>query len=233
MINSVGGPFGITLNTGSEIIEPIDNEKLLGGHVSSNLKWNNHIRDNEKSMFKVLTSRVNALSKMSQVSSFKTRKMLAHGMVMSSLIYLIQVWGGTSDYLLKFLQVIQNRAARLVTRLGWYTPTQTLLTQCGWLSIKQLVIFHSLTLVYKIKSDRKPVYLYDKIGHEFSYRTRIADAHGIRQTGRLNSELNKKSFIPRSIVHWNNLPHNIRLTMKLDDFKVKLKEWIRHNIEIV
>ena len=184
-------------------------------------------------MFKTLTSRVNALSKMSKVSSFKTRKMLANGMVMSSLIYLIQVWGGTSDYLLRFLQVIQNRAARHVTRLGWYTPTQTLLTQCGWLSVKQLVVFHSLVLVYKIKSDKKPVYLYDKLGHEFSYRTRIADAHGIRQTGRLNSELNRKSFIPRSINHWNSLPHGIRLTLKLDDYKMKLKGWVKDNIEIV
>ena len=61
----------------------------------------------------------------------------------------------------------------------------------------------------------------------------MADAHGIRQLGRLKSELNRQSFVPRSIELWNNLPHNIRLTMKLDHFKVKLKEWIKSNIEIV
>ena len=134
--------------------------------------------------------------------------------------------------MLRFLQVIQNRAARHVTRLGWLTSTKTLLTQCGWLSVKQLVVFHSLVLVYKIKSDRKPVYLYDKLGHEFSYSTRLADANGIRQIGRTKSDLNRKSFVPRSIEQWNTLPHNIRLSMKLTDFKLKLKEWVKSNIEI-
>ena len=149
--------YDITLDTGAEVIEPIDSEKLLGGYISSNLKWNEHIRDNKKSVFKQLTSRVNALCKVCQVSPFKTRKMLANGMVMSSLIYLIQLWGGSSAYLLHLLQVIQNCAARQVTRLNWYTPTKTLLDQCGWLSVKQLSIYHSLVLVYKVKSDKKPV----------------------------------------------------------------------------
>ena len=36
--------FEITLDTGSELIDPIDHEKLLGGFISSNFKWNEHIR---------------------------------------------------------------------------------------------------------------------------------------------------------------------------------------------
>ena len=48
--------FNITLNTGSEVIEPVSCEKLLGGYVSSDFKWNNHIRDNEKSLFRILIS---------------------------------------------------------------------------------------------------------------------------------------------------------------------------------
>ena len=48
--------FNITLNTGSEVIEPVSCEKLLGGYVSNDFKWNNHIRDNEKSLFRILIS---------------------------------------------------------------------------------------------------------------------------------------------------------------------------------
>ena len=62
--------------------------------------------------------------------------------------------GGFSDYLLFILQVIQNTAARCVTRLGWQTRVSVLLLQCGWLI------------------DRKPVYLYDQISKEFHQRTR-------------------------------------------------------------
>ena len=61
--------------------------------------------------------------------------MEANGIVVSKLIYLIQWWGGCSDYLINFLQILQNRAARLVTRLGWFTPVEVLLHQCGLLSV--------------------------------------------------------------------------------------------------
>ena len=68
------GDYGITLNTGSKIIEPSQNEKLLGAFISNDLTWKEHIRDNNKSLFKILTSRINALAKIARISDFKTRK---------------------------------------------------------------------------------------------------------------------------------------------------------------
>jgi hypothetical protein len=41
--------FGISLNTGAETIEPVATEKLLGGHITSNFSFNEHMKDNEKS----------------------------------------------------------------------------------------------------------------------------------------------------------------------------------------
>ena len=42
--------FGITLNTGTEIIEPVSKERLLGGTVSSNVKWTCHIMNSQTSV---------------------------------------------------------------------------------------------------------------------------------------------------------------------------------------
>ena len=63
---------------------------------------------------------------------------------MSRLIYLIQLYSDAADYLLTALQVLQNKAARAVTRLPWGTRTAVLLNQVGWLSIKQLALYHKL-----------------------------------------------------------------------------------------
>ena len=101
--------FSISLNTGAEIIEPDESEKLLGGYISNDFTWNTHIRDGEKPLYKILTSRINALAKVSRISSFKHRKMIANGVFMSHVMYLIQLWGGCSEYLLDMLQVLQNR----------------------------------------------------------------------------------------------------------------------------
>ena len=151
--------FGIFLDTGDELINPIKSEKLLGGFITNDFTFNEHLKDNEKSVFRSLTSRVNALAKVSKIASFRTRKMIADGVLISKILYLIQWWGGTHKYLINFPQKLQIRAAHLVTKLGWRTPpTAVLLAQCGWLSVNQMVHFHSLTLVYKIKLDKKPEY---------------------------------------------------------------------------
>ena len=57
--------FGITLNTGADIIEPSDSEKLLGGIIKNDFKFNAHLKDNEQSLFRSVTSRVNTLAKVS------------------------------------------------------------------------------------------------------------------------------------------------------------------------
>ena len=184
--------FGIFLETSSKIIQPQKSETMLGGIISNDFKFNAHLKDDEKSVFRTLTSRVNALAKVCNVSSFKTRKSIADGIVMSKLIYLIQLWGGCSGYLLDFLQVLQNRAARLVTRLGWFTPVSTLLKQCGWLSVRQLVHYHSLTLAFKITAEKKPAYFVDKLDFNFPYRTRLASDSSLQTTRALRTTDNVK-----------------------------------------
>jgi hypothetical protein len=146
--------FGIYLNTGAEIIQPQSEERLLGANVSNSLTWNTHIRDGKGSLISNLTSRINALFKVCQYSNFTTRKMIANGIVMSYLTYLIPLYGGCPEYLLAALQVLQNRAARHVTKSSWATSSSAMLLQVGWLNV-----FHSLVLLFKAKFERKPVYL--------------------------------------------------------------------------
>ena len=47
--------FGITLNTGTETILPTYTEKLLGGFITNDFKFIEHLKDNEKSAFRSLT----------------------------------------------------------------------------------------------------------------------------------------------------------------------------------
>ena len=223
----------ITLDTGSEKIEPRSEERLLGITVSNDLKWSRHIRDGKKSLISILTSRINALNKVASYSSFKNRKMIANGVVMSHITYLIQLYGGCSEYLLSALQVLQNRAARVVTKLDWYTPTETLLLQCGWLSIRQMIQYHSILLLFKTKMSRKPVYMYSQISHTFQKDTRLSTMGGIKDIRRFKSTRANQSFLPRTIKYWNeNLPSEIRRETKIDIFKKKLRSWIKTDVKI-
>ena len=121
--------------------------------------------------------------------------MVANGIVVSKLIYLIQWWGGCSDYLINFLQILKNRAARLVTSLGWFTPVKVLLHQCGWLSVRQIVHYHSLLLLFKIKLQGKPEYFQDQFSTQFPYMTRLATGMGIRREEHNLHDVTKTSFV--------------------------------------
>ena len=222
------GDYDITLNTGSEVIHPSSSEKLLGATVSNDMEWNSHILSLQKN----LCTRVNALSKVCSVADFSTRKLIANGIFMSSLVSLIQLWSGTSEFLLSTLQVAQNRAARLVTKLSLTTNTEILLRQVGWLSVRQLCTYHCLTMIYKVKSTGRPFYYARKFGRCIPRETRYASGNSILIQGRITSNLRKQNFAYRAALSWNALPSEIRLTEKFCAFQRKLKIMVKDNVAI-
>ena len=206
--------------------------------MAQNLKFTDHIQDHEDSMLKVLNSRVNALKKVSKSASFKSRKMIANGIIISRLIYLIPLWSGCQGYLMNSLQVVQNKAARLVTRCGQRTPVSTLLRQCGWLSVSQLSVYHSLLLVYKILSTKSPSYLHRKLSGAPDmkfYETRLVKKQNENQNILLDAESSAdgdvalNSFKYRATKQWNNLPLEIRQARNMKQFKWKLRKWLSEN----
>ena len=151
---------------------------------------------------------------------------------MSALVYILPLWGGCEAYLLKSLQVIQNRAARQVTRLTWYTPVRRLLTQCNWLSIKQLIFFHSALVVYRTSESGTPVYLAQYLSTDHPLNTRQNTQGTIRLTGH-HGAIVENSFLRRAARSYNIIPRDIRSARTVHSFKKKLKTWIKNNIPII
>ena len=222
----------VQITTPTEIIEQSEFEKLLGTWLHQDMKWAENIMDNNESLVKSLSSRVGALKKLSKVASFKNRIMIANGIFMSKLLYLIPLWGGCAQYLIRSLQVLQNKAARAVTKLDWYTPTSELLKQVGWLSVHQLSVYHSVVLVFKVLQAKTPKYLYSMFSSSYGYNTREANSGRIKHTRGPELEIARDSFRWRSADLYNLLPADIRTSSSLQLFKLAAKVWIQKNIEI-
>ena len=180
-----------------EEIRPIKTEKLLGIYIQDDLKWSQYIQNHDKSLIRQLNTRLNALKIVTKSASFKVRLMVANGIFMSKLIFQIALWGGAEENLLNSVQKVQNKAARLVTNRSKYTPVKELLNQCGWLSVRQLVFFHSSVLIHKTMEVTYPKYIYSKLSSEFPYNTRLADSKVVRMGPKCQSklELTEKSFM--------------------------------------
>ena len=224
----------VSLQAGNHIIQPSESEKLLGCNIHQGMKWKEHVQTNTGSLIRQLTSRVNALRKLAVNATFQTRLMAANAVFISVLSYLIPLWGGCEGYLIKALQVIQNKAARCVTRQSWFTPTRRLLSQCSWLSIRQLVFYHTVLTFYKILKSSKPLYLSNKLSRDYPYPTRLAAGGCVRYTDSqiAESSLTEKSFLCRGTRDYNSIPADLKAITSLQTFKKKLKVWILANIPI-
>ena len=217
----------VKLEAGAFTITPSQTEKLLGGQLHQSLKWNQHIRDHDHSLMKQLTGRINGLRRVCGSASFGTKLMVANGIVMSKLMYLITLWGGAQEYLLSALQVQQLSAARAVCGFGsWGWTRKKLLDRVGWLSVRQLVFFHTVLQTQKIISSQTPKAIFRSFSTNYPYNTRSAANGIIRQ-----EEMAKSSFKYRAMIAFNQVPAKIR-TGSQATVKRKLKQWIKSNIPI-
>ena len=88
-------------------------------------------------------------------------------------------------------------------------------------------------LLFRTKQIQKPGYIFSKVNHKFSKRTRLATMGGIKDTRRFESTIAQDSFIPRTIKMWNeNLPGDIRSEECVNSFKTKLRMWFKQDIKI-
>ena len=224
----------VSLQAGIHNILPTKTETLLGCQINNDLKWKEHILGSDKSTIRQLTSTVNGLCMVSSRADFNTKLMVANGIVMSKICYLIQLWGGCEGYLLHALQVLLNRAARAVTGMSGFTSTRRLMLSCGWLSVKQLVVYHSVTMIHKVMKTGTPTYMFNRLSAVHSYRTRQSSTGSIRQdeTFRTSSTLPRTSFRWRGSLNYNRLPPSTRAISSFHTFKVKLRQWVQQNISL-
>ena len=232
----------VTINTPTATIKPSTVERLLGAHIHQDMHWREHILDNQDSLLKCLNKRVGAIRKISSSANFKVRKMIANGIFISKLIYLMPLWIGCEDYLVNSLQVCQNKVARLVTKLDRYTPTTVLLKQCGWMPVRQLMVYHSLVLLHRTLQTKTPTYLYRKImsgNTQPNTRQAAATTAALEVAGILIQPsvdpcelgLKRKSWCWAGVVWYRKLPVDIQAEAKISVFKTKLKGWVASNVD--
>ena len=217
----------VSMMAGTFCIKPSETETLLGGHIHQTLQWNQHISDHKSSLIRQLTGRINGLKQIARSSTFSTRLMIANGAIMSKLVYLITVWGGASQYLMKALQVKQLTAARTVCGFNsWGWSRRRLLKKVGWMSLRQLVFYHTVLQAFKTMTTGLPKPLHASLPTDHPYHTRNAAVGNIRFNETFTST---NTFKYRAMTWYNSVPSSVK-TGKLTSVKRKLKIWVRENV---
>ena len=148
---------------------------------------------------------------------------------MSILSYLIEVYGGCSGYLDLLSATELCSQAHHETSL--LTSTSELLKQCNWLSIRQLVFYHSVTLLHKTLQEMRPEYIFKMLKPVSRRETRMTDQLCL-QVENLKTTTTNRTFLPRTIEHWNMLPYSIREIRDKSTFKRRLREYVKNKVPV-
>ena len=132
-----------------------------------------------------------------------------------------------SDHLLTKLQIVQNAAARLITKTKKHDHITTVLIDLHRLPIKQRIEYKLLLLMFRSLHGLAATYITDLlIRYEPTRALRSADAHLLevpRCRLRMQGEKAFSSAAPRL---WNNLPLAMRATDSPSSFKKQLKTFL-------
>ena len=193
-------------------------EMLLGVQVQASLKWQNQCR----LLCKRLQTRLVGLRKLYFIVQENTRKMLAEGLFNSVLVYCLPLYGGCDKGDLHALQVLQNKAAQVVTQSPPRSHRDTMYDRLGWLTVQQLVVYHTVLAIHRIRQVGEPEYLARQLLND--------NRNGRLIVPKCKLSLAQKSFCMRGADTWNSLPASIRQSGTLREFKMKTKNWIQTNI---
>lgn len=211
---------GLGLNIDGCFISENTVIRNLGVTFDPTLTFQSHIKEITKTAYFHLRN----ISKIRPSLSLRSAEVVLHALVSSRLDYCNVLFSGLPISTTRSLQIVQNSAARLLTKTSKFCHITPVLASLHWLPIQARADFKVLLLTFKALNGLAPLYLSQLL-------TPYTPSRPLRSLG-LNllviPPINKKSaggraFSYRAPLLWNALPQNIRSTSSITIFKSRLK----------
>lgn len=192
----------------------------LGVIFDRNLTFSKHIKRLVQSSYLQLRN----ISKIRHILSFKDLERIIHVFISSRLDYCNGLFTCLNQGTMAQLQLVQNSAARLLTRTKKREHITPVLASLHWLPIKFRVDFKLLVLTFQALKGDAPEYLTDLLVPYSNSRTLRSSGQGLLVVPRTKRKRKGDcAFAVRAPLLWNNLPLEIRLVESLSLFKKRLK----------
>ena len=153
-------------------------------------------------------------------------KTLIQAMVISKLDYANGLLYGVDKKLMRKLQLIQNSAARLISRIPRRAHITPILRQLHWLPIEARVHFKVLLICFKCLNGRGPQYLSDLLLQYTPKRALRSSSHSKLVIPRCKSKFGERAFEVFAPTLWNELPPNIKNADSVLKFRKSLKTYL-------
>ena len=195
----------------------------LGVIIDSDLSFSSHINKVSKTSFFHLRN----IAKVRPFINQKDAEKLVHAFISSRLDYCNALFTGLPKKNTERLQLIQNSAARLLTRTKKREHISPVLAALHWLPVTFRIDFKVLLLIYKALNGQGPSYIANSLVSYIPSRTLRSSAAGLLEVpSSSRKKIGDAAFVNYAPKLWNTLPIDIKEASSLDIFKRKLKTYL-------
>ena len=180
--------------------------KSLGLIVDDTLTWSSHIEYTSTKVKRV----IGVIKKTSKYLDKSSLLMLYRTLIETHFRYCNIIWGQCNETLKDKLQVLQNKVARIITKVKYKDADHLrLICQLGWLTVRNLIRLDMGIFMYKSQNNLLPETAgefhlpADKI-HSYQTRSRSA-VLGNMFVPRCNLSLTQKSIAYSGAILWNEI----------------------------
>ncbi len=191
----------------------------LGVILDSNLSFENHVSHVTKTAFFHLRN----IAKLRKMLSVSDAEKLVHAFMTARLDYCNALLGGRPASSINKLQIVQNAAARILTRSRKYDHITQILQSLHWLPIKFRISYKILLLAYKALNDLAPAYLTNLLSRYIPTRSLRSRNSGLLLVPRIARSTKGGITFSYLAPKWNSLSDNVRGSDTLSLFKSRSK----------
>ena len=196
------------------------NLRNLGVNFNQTMNLDTHISSVTRTCFFHLRN----IAKLRSIVTYPELEMIIHAFISSRLDYCNSLFTCLSKTSMDRLQMIQNAAARLLTRSNRRCHITPVLSSLHWLPVNLRVNFKVLVLTYRALNNQAPKYITDLVPPYEPPRTLRSADQGLIQTPKTFLKTKgDRAFQVVAARLWNALPKVLREVPSVDIFKNKLK----------
>ena len=209
-----------SIKVGDAVVEAADSARNIGAIMDSNLNMVDHINKVTSSCYYHLWN----ISRIRKNLTNESTKTLIQAFVISKLDNMNSLLFGLPDKTIKKLQLVQNQAARIITRIGRYDHVTGAMINLHWLPVKYRIEYKICVLTFKCLHQQAPSYLSELVTPYVPSRSlRSADKGLLCEKRAKTKTYGERAFSICAPKLWNKLPEDLRSVNSLDSFKSNLK----------